>query len=212
MKTLLCASRRSPAQRLQVRKTHVQGFPPLQSAHAEVSQFLELEHGLQDSCRLCACRAVDPDLTRRVNLSQLASARCAGFPLLARTPVAGQHPQYRPNAMRLSSTGELNPHSTLNRPSSARIMLRAQVGLVLNQWKSTSSLWHQSELAVGSCTECHDLSRHHRLTGSAVLLCSQSGGLVRSTMPGVATTLYGGQYIPERPWSGSEVAPMQMVR
>jgi hypothetical protein len=30
--------------------------------------------------------------------------------------------------MRLSATGELNPHSTHNRPSSARIMLRAQSG------------------------------------------------------------------------------------
>ena len=48
-----------------------------------------------------------------------------GFPL--RPEQLSQQQQYRTNLVRLSSTGELNPHSTLNRPSSARITVRAQV-------------------------------------------------------------------------------------
>ena len=50
----------------------------------------------------------------------------AGFPL-GPEQLSQSQQQYRTNLVRLSSTGELNPHSTLNRPSSARITVRAQV-------------------------------------------------------------------------------------
>ena len=55
---------------------------------------------------------------------------CAGFvlgPEQLSQQQQQQQQQYRTNLVRLSSTGELNPHSTLNRPSSARITVRAQV-------------------------------------------------------------------------------------
>ena len=60
-------------------------------------------------------------------------ARHPGFPLGPEQLPQQQLQQYRTNLVRLSSTGQLNPHSTLNRPSSARITVRAQVKLVASQ-------------------------------------------------------------------------------